>query len=184
MLNELILRLLELEHEPEEKEKVYKAIEKKGVDRKTADLMAREYYKAWEAKTEQEQEEADEAALKLEIRRRALEKARDLGWLTHEDEQGGVEFEQGSPAGEDFLFYVHGDEDLVKGVVEYARDWDPDEHVEMWVQAKANSDNPNRSSIPSIRTLVNDADEIDEMLSALADALIDVKAEVEEQWYD
>lgn len=184
MLNELILRLLELEHEPEEKEEVYKAIEKKGVDRKTADLMAREYYKAWEAETEQEQEEADEAALKLEIRRRALEKANELGWLTHEDDEGGVEFEQGSPAGEDFLFYVHGDEDLVKGVVEYARDWDPDEHVEMWVQAKANPDNPNRSSIPSVRTLVNDADEIDEMLSTLADALIDVKAEVEEQWYD
>ena len=52
------------------------------------------------------------------------------------------------------------------------------------MQAKANSDNPNRSSIPSVRTLVNDADEIDEMLSTLADALIDVKAEVEEQWYD
>ena len=72
----------------------------------------------------------------------------------------------------------------MKGVVEYARDWDPDEHVEMWVQAKANSDNPNRSSIPSVRTLVNDADEIVEMLETLSDALVDVKAEVEEQWYD
>jgi len=46
----------------------------------------------------------------------------------------------------------------------------------MWVEAKHNG----REGIPSIRELVEDADEIDKMLDALADALYEVTEEGKE----
>ena len=52
----------------------------------------------------------------------------------------------------------------------------------MWVEAKSNSNNPNRDAIPSIRTLVKDADEIEEMLKTLSDALEEVDQEVRSEW--
>ena len=177
MLSDLIMDLLECEHDPEEREKVYKKIEKVGVDRKTADLMAGEYRKGCESDREKAEEEIRKKAADEILISKCIDKAEELGWTAHRDEDG-IEFEQYSPAGEDFLFYARFP-NIVKEVREYYDDFDPDEHVEMWVQARNNSDNPNRSSIPSARTLAKDADDIDEMLEKLADAL----EAVEENFY-
>lgn len=49
----------------------------------------------------------------------------------------------------------------------YAADFDPDEHIEMWVMARHNG----AKGVPSIRELVHDAEDIDKMLQELAAAL-------------
>ena len=83
----------------------------------------------------------------------------------------GFEFEKYSPAGEDFIFSVEANNprELVEGIKEYAADFSPDEHIEMWVIARCNGS----TGIPSIRELVEDADAIDKMLQELAAALAD-----------
>lgn len=106
---------------------------------------------------------------------RLLEAAENEGWSVSEDEHGGVEFEKHSPAGEDFLFYIHG-KDIVSGVREYAYDFDTEEHVTMLVIAKNNG----FAGVPSIRELCDDADEIQRMLDELADALEAVDEDEEE----
>ena len=180
MLSDLIMELLECEHDPAEREKVYRKIEKAGVDRRTADIMVGEYRKGWAEDREKVKEELEEKEHQEQLVKALIEKAEELGWLAHKDEEG-IEFEQASPAGEDFCFYVRFP-DIVREVREYYDGFDPEEHVEMWVEAKRNSDNPNRNSIPSIRTLVKDADEIDEMLQTLADAFDEVEQEVSAEW--
>jgi len=100
-------------------------------------------------------------------------KAEELGWSLYIDDNGGWEFGKYSPAGEDFYFYANG-EDIVKEVYEYYEGFDPDEHAKMWVEAQGRVPGvPN-----SIRTLIDDAEEIDEMLMELAYALIDVVREL------
>lgn len=47
MLMDLVMNLV-CATDPKEKEKAYKALEKVGVDRITADLMAKEFYKEGE----------------------------------------------------------------------------------------------------------------------------------------
>lgn len=180
MLSDLIMELLECEHDPAEREKVYRKIEKAGVDRRTADLMAGEYRKEWVEDQEKAKEELEEKERQEQLVKALIEKAEELGWVVHRDEEG-IEFEQASPAGEDFCFYVRFP-NIVREVREYYEGFDPEEHVEMWVEAKRNSGNPNRNSIPSVRTLVKDADEIDEMLQTLADAFDEVEQEVSAEW--
>ena len=101
------------------------------------------------------------------------EKHRDvceaLGWKVYED-GGKVELEQSSPAGEDFVFYVESS-DFVNEVKTYALEFDAEEHIEMWVEAKKND----VRGVPSIRRLVEDADDIQKMLNALAIALTEVQ---------
>lgn len=116
------------------------------------------------------------------IRDRIIDVAEDLGWsvsfgtqtridpVTQEQvEESYAEFERYSPAGEDFGFTVFFDmdEDITREVSSYAEDFDIDEHVEMWVQAKANGG----QGIPSVRELVDDAEDIKEMLCDLAKGL-------------
>lgn len=88
-----------------------------------------------------------------------------LDWNIYEH-NNDVELEKYSPAGEDFFFCVDKN-DFVNNVIEYAEDFDADEHAEMWVE--------NRHSVrgvpQSIRTLIDDADAIKEMLIELADSL-------------
>ena len=60
MLSDLIMELLECEHDPAEREKVYRKIEKAGVDRRTADIMAGEYRKGWLEDQEKAKEELEE----------------------------------------------------------------------------------------------------------------------------
>lgn len=92
-----------------------------------------------------------------------------LGWKVCED-GGEVELEQSSPAGEDFVFYVES-LDFVNKVKTYALEFDTEEHIEMWIEAKKNG----VRGVPSIRRLVEDADDIQKMLNALATALTEVR---------
>lgn len=101
---------------------------------------------------------------------RIIEKAEELEWACRADDEGGLEFEKYSPAGEDFIFYVEG-ADPVREVKEYARDFCADEHAEMWCESRGKRGVPD-----SIRALIDDADAIQEMLNELADALAELEA--------
>lgn len=93
----------------------------------------------------------------------------NLGWSIYEDSEG-VDLRKYSPAGEDFGFYVETD-NFIENVREYADNFDPDEHAEMWVENMHSV-----SGVPqSIRTLIQDADDIKDMLYELAEALKDLR---------
>lgn len=97
-----------------------------------------------------------------------VDAAEEIGWAVH-IEDDCIEFEKYSPAGEDFFLTITGnDEDeVVEKVREYAYDYDPDEHAAMWVDARRKI-----SGVPqSVRTLIDDADAIKEMLFELAEEL-------------
>ena len=88
-----------------------------------------------------------------------------LGCDIHEYENE-IEFENYSPAGEDFIFTVNK-ENFEDEVMFYAEDFDADEHAKMWVENMHSVKN-----VPqSIRTLIDDADAIKEMLLKLANKL-------------
>ena len=78
-----------------------------------------------------------------------------------------------SPAGEDFIFCISANnvEEAIRNIEDYAENFDEDEHVEMWVDAKYHGSG-NRDAIPSIRELVYDAEAIHNMLRELAKFLI------------
>lgn len=79
---------------------------------------------------------------------------------------GRVELEKYSPAGEDFTICLNV-ENFPEAVAEYAADFDVDDHIEMWIEARCNG----VGGVPSTRELVADAEAIAEMLQELADAL-------------
>lgn len=82
------------------------------------------------------------------------------------DAGSGVEFEAWSPAGEDFLFHVEG-EDIFAEVREFADEFSPDDHAgEMYEAGKSGL-----SGVPPLSVLVKDAREIKSMLERLAEAL-------------
>ena len=81
-------------------------------------------------------------------------------------DDGRVDIEKYSPAGEEFIICVEV-ENLPQEVREYAANFDQDEHIEMWIEARRNG----TSGVPSTRELVQDAADIDEMLQELATAL-------------
>jgi len=89
----------------------------------------------------------------------------NLDWTVREYEND-IELQKYSPAGEDFFFTVNK-ENFLTEVINYAEYFDADEHAEMWV------DNMHTvSGVPqSIRTLIDDADAIKEMLLELANKL-------------
>lgn len=94
------------------------------------------------------------------------------GWaVSSYTDDGRVELEKYSPAGEDFIMCVEV-ENFPDAVMEYYEDFDVDEHIEMWAEAKRHG----TSGAPSIRRLAIDAEQIDEMLKELAYALAEVKA--------
>ena len=98
------------------------------------------------------------------------EKYRDicesLDWYIASEENGYIELEKYSPAGEDFIMTVPA-ESFVQEVQEYASDFDVDNHIEMWIEARHNG----VRGVPNTRTLVEDAEAIQEMLEELAEAL-------------
>ena len=63
-------------------------------------------------------------------------------------DDGCVELEWWSPAGEDFLVCVNV-ENFPDEILNYSDDFDPDEHIEMWVEARANG----RQDVPGARRL-------------------------------
>lgn len=94
--------------------------------------------------------------------------ATEEGWNTNwEDNNGAIiaEFSQRSPAGEDFSFTSQGnsERELIQDVMEYAYNFSIDEHIEMWLGAKANG----TSGVPSVSVLCKDAEAIHEMLRDL-----------------
>lgn len=103
------------------------------------------------------------------LREVLLNKAEELGWLCHKLSDSDVEFENWSPAGEDFIFCTSGD-DIETEVREFADTFDTEGHVKELMDAKANG----FGGVPDIKTLVKDADDIHEMLQELAEALREV----------
>lgn len=90
----------------------------------------------------------------------------NLDWTIREYDDGTVELEKYSPAGEDFIITVNA-EDFAREVERYADDFDVDDHIAMWIEAKKNG----TAGVPSTRELVHDAEDIQEMLNELAEAL-------------
>lgn len=85
-------------------------------------------------------------------------------------DDGRVELQKYSPAGEDFSAIVKV-EDFPSSVRKYAHDFDAEEHATMWIEARGKV-----NGVPdSIRELIDDAEEIQEMLNELADALEGIK---------
>lgn len=74
--------------------------------------------------------------------------------------------EKYSPAGEDFLMCVEV-ENFHESVREYANDFDPDEHAEMWISTRGTV-----NGVPeSVKDLIEDAYAIKQMIYELANAL-------------
>ena len=74
-----------------------------------------------------------------------------------------------SPAGEDFVFCIFHDnteQGFAKAFKEYANDFDPDEHAEMWIEGRGKRGVPD-----SIRTLIDDADDIKKKLLDISQEL-------------
>ena len=102
------------------------------------------------------------------------DKAEELGWRVLVDEDCW-EFQKYSPAGEDFWLSING-EDVVDELLEYYEGFDTEDHVLGLMEAKKNG----FAGVPSLKELVEDADDIESMIEELYDAL----HEVEEQYYD
>ena len=113
-----------------------------------------------------------------------LAKAEELDWWWSawiEESQNGrtyVEMGQHSPAGEDFSMIIDFDAEnqcssFRNSLESYYEDFDIDEHIEMWVEAKKNG----VSGVPSIRELVDDAKEIDAMILKLSQTLWEMEVE-------
>lgn len=104
---------------------------------------------------------------------RLKEAAAELDWtastLTSHTAEGAeiycVDFEAYSPAGEDFIFSVWGEnaEEIVQEVCEYADNFDETEHVIQWIGG---------SGAPDALTLAIDAKKIHVMLFELATRLL------------
>ena len=90
----------------------------------------------------------------------------DCGWSVSED-CNTVTLCHESLHGEDFSFTVDAEGDFVDAVKEYSAYFDPDEHVEMWIQAKVSG----MAGVPSAKELVEDAEYISKMLQELASKL-------------
>ena len=122
-----------------------------------------------------------------EIRNKALEEllttAEGLDWSytiwnesegTFGSERNYVELEKYSPEGEDFSMIIDFEtenpvDSFLKDLKDYYEDFDPDEHAEMWIEARGRV-----SGVPnSIRTLIDDAEAIKEMIYELWDKLSD-----------
>ena len=115
---------------------------------------------------------------------RMLDKAEESDWsysVYEEPSQNSrtyVEMGKFSPAGEDFSMIIDFDaEDQCSSfrdsLESYYEDFDIDEHIEMWVEAKRSG----TSGVPSIRRLVKDAEDIDDMILNLMQTLREMEVE-------
>lgn len=102
-----------------------------------------------------------------ELRQEYLDILEKRGWgVSGYTDDGRVELEWWSPAGEDFLVCVNV-ENFPDEILDYSDDFDPDEHIEMWVEARANG----RQDVPGARRLAKDADDIQKELDDLLETL-------------
>lgn len=79
-----------------------------------------------------------------------------------EDTGDGYEVSWYTDAGEDFSFYV-SDEDPVGAMIDYAENFDPEEHAASWLGGPG---------APGLRALLDDADKISDNLFELKDFLL------------
>lgn len=101
------------------------------------------------------------------LKKKYVDVLEDLGWsIDSYIDDGRVELQKYSPAGEDFSIVVDT-ENFPKAVREEAAYFDQDEHIEMWIMARRNG----VGGVPSTRELVKDAEEIEKMLEELATAI-------------
>ena len=111
-----------------------------------------------------------------------LEKAEELGWWwtawieESQDNRTYVEIGQHSPAGEDFSMIIDFEavdqsDSFLDNLESYYEDFDVDEHIEMWVNARGDV-----SGIPSVRELAKDAEDIDAMILELFQTLKGLEA--------
>ena len=77
-----------------------------------------------------------------------------------------IEIENWSPAGENIVEYLDKNIDIPSQMQSIADNFDADEHAEIWIEHRGKNGVPG-----SIRTLINDADAIQEMYNELAHAL-------------
>lgn len=111
-----------------------------------------------------------------ELTEKEQEILEELGWTLDYTGDGRVELFKHSPAGEDFSIVVDV-EDFLHSVMEYAEDFDEDEHNAFWLQARDDG----VGGVPSTRELVEDAHDIQLMLDELSDALNGVEHEPEQE---
>ena len=98
----------------------------------------------------------------VELKEILKAKADQLGWGWHEYDDGSIELENWSPAGEDIVVTLAG-KDIAEEMVKYSSDFDVDEHVEPLVAIRGTRGVPS-----SISVIVTDALEIEKMLDELA----------------
>ena len=104
--------------------------------------------------------------MKTDINEKYYDIIENLGWdieLYH----SYADIRKYTDAGEDFFFTVDLD-NIPQEVYNYAANFDAEEHVAMWLNAKANG----VSGAPDIYDLIEDADRINEDLIELAKALL------------
>lgn len=89
----------------------------------------------------------------------------NLDWTIYEDEED-IEFKKYSPLGEDFIFSIKNNNNIVEQIIDYANNFDEYEHAEMYIDIRGQRGVPN-----SIKDLIEDAQEIKNMLLELANAL-------------
>lgn len=87
----------------------------------------------------------------------------ELGWDIMEYDQM-IELQMFSSAGEDFSFFVDKS-NFIEDVIAYAESFDSQEQAALWIATRYRD---NQTGIPSVRELVEDADEIQAELIMLA----------------
>lgn len=99
--------------------------------------------------------------------------AEGLGWkVSVDDEDKTWEFEKWSPAGEDVIVSAYSGS-VAEDVMVYYKNFDPEEHITDLLIAKRNG----FTGVPGVKTLVDDADEVVDMLCELAYGLEEVEKE-------
>lgn len=111
-------------------------------------------------------------ALELQLKN-MIYRAEELGWTYNgmEEEKSGrcfIELENESPAGEDLNVSIEFDkgnqvESFLNSLWNLYDDFDVDDHIEMWVEARSNG----VQGVPSVRRLCVDAEEIERMYGQL-----------------
>lgn len=105
------------------------------------------------------------------LKKKYLNTLEKLDWtVSGYTDDGMVELEKYSPAGEDFLMCVEV-KNFPAAVLKYWEEFDADDHVEELIEAKRNG----FQGVPRASVLVKDAEAINDMLKELADALGEVE---------
>lgn len=91
----------------------------------------------------------------------------DFDWrVVDYTDDGCVDLEWYSPAGEDYIVTL-GIDTFVEDFTAHANEFDIDEHIAGWIQAKHDG----ASDVPNARILVHDAEDIADCLDSIVMAL-------------